>query len=158
MAQTTFDCYYIITLMHHYSLFTFHLTSTPPFGLVPPPLLHTLSLHISLPLYLSVLSHPLHPSTLAIALNPQYAKAYIRRADSYYSLGGKENLLKSINDYQKALEFQTDEKGTESLNSKIKKVRQKVISHIFELLLPYLFYFLCNNSSDILLFILPITG
>ena len=61
-------------------------------------------------------------STLAIALNPQYVKAYIRRADSHISIGGKDNIQKSINDYQKALEYQTDEKGAESINSKIKKV------------------------------------
>ena len=49
-------------------------------------------------------------------------KAYIRRADSHISMGGKDNIQKSINDYQKALEYQTDEKGAESINSKIKKV------------------------------------
>jgi hypothetical protein len=100
-----------------------------------PPLPSLYSL-LSPPLYLSVLSPLTHPSTLAIALNPQYAKAYIRRADSYYSLGGKENLLKSISDYQKALEFQTDEKGTESLNSKIKKVSLIIM---ISLLSPTLF-------------------
>ena len=72
-------------------------------------------------LYLLVL-FSLFISTLAIALNPQYVKAYIRRADSHISMGGKDNIQKSINDYQKALEYQTDEKGAESINSKIKKV------------------------------------
>ena len=66
--------------------------------------------------------HHLH-STSALALNPQYGKAYIRRADSSFFLGGKDNLQKSMNDYQKALDLENEEKNMESIKTKLKRVR-----------------------------------
>jgi tetratricopeptide (TPR) repeat protein len=114
-------------------------------------------------------------STSALKLNSAYVKAYIRRADSYFSLGdinkciyiyiniyiytyvyiyilfmytyiciyigGKENIEKCIKDYEKSLEYQTDEKGVESVNSKLKKV----------LICSFICIYVCMYVYDVLL-------
>jgi hypothetical protein len=84
--------------------------------------------------------HNLH-STSALALNPQYGKAYIRRADSSFFLGGKDNLQKSMNDYQKALDLENEEKNVESIKTKLKRVSNYELFYYFYLNFLLYFYF-----------------
>ena len=88
-------------------------------------------------------------STSALALNPQYGKAYIRRADSSFFLGGKDNLQKSMNDYQKALDLENEEKNMESIKTKLKRVSSyEMFCHFY---LRFLFLFsLCLLLYSIL--------
>ena len=61
-------------------------------------------------------------ATVAIAYNPDYLKAYLRRAESYMSIGEPESIQKGIEDFEKAAEMETEEEGLKEIKTKIKKV------------------------------------
>ena len=60
-------------------------------------------------------------ATKAINLDPFYSKAYMRRADSNYSLGGEDKLKKSIEDYKKVLELQAESEDQKEIKKKIQQ-------------------------------------
>ena len=60
-------------------------------------------------------------STKAISIDPFYIKAYMRRADSNFALGGEDRLKKSIEDYKKILELQSESEDQKEIKKKIQQ-------------------------------------
>jgi len=67
--------------------------------------------------------------TKAIDADPSFTKAYLKRADYNYALGGVDRLEQSIQDYERADEMQSEEekeeagKGQNSIKSKLKQAK-----------------------------------
>jgi Tfp pilus assembly protein PilF len=47
----------------------------------------------------------------AIGIDDSYTKAYLKRADCYYSLGGVDKINLCIKDYEKAAELSSEEEA-----------------------------------------------
>jgi DnaJ family protein C protein 7 len=61
-----------------------------------------------------------------ISMDSRFIKAYSRRAECYFALGGKENLEKCIRDYERIGELQSsneDESGNVDVKSKLKQAK-----------------------------------
>jgi DnaJ family protein C protein 7 len=61
----------------------------------------------------------------AIALDPNYLKAYRRRAEASYNLGEVEDLEQALRDYEKLAELSPDEEQRD-LRQKVHQVSQHV--------------------------------
>jgi DnaJ family protein C protein 7 len=60
-----------------------------------------------------------HDCSSAIRANPRFLKAWLRRAEINFSLGGKENITQCISDYEKVAELQEQENGADDSTAKI---------------------------------------
>ena len=60
-------------------------------------------------------------ATKAIELDPFYIKAYSRRAESNYTLGGENRLKATIEDYKKILELQSESEDQNEIKKKLKQ-------------------------------------
>ena len=60
-------------------------------------------------------------ATKAIEIDPFYIKAYSRRADSNYTLGGENRIKASIDDYKKILELQSETEDNNEIKKKLKQ-------------------------------------
>jgi len=61
--------------------------------------------------------------SMALYYNDKYIKAFLRRGESYISLGGPVNISKGIEDYETASELETDGDAVKAIKMKIKKAK-----------------------------------